>query len=331
MEKYNKLEQLGNGAYGVVYKALELRTGEYVAIKKLKKKYTNWDECVNLREVKSLNNLSHKNIVKLKELIKTDDAVSIVFEYMNKNLYEEMQNRIKRFHEDEIRNMIYQTLEGLAYMHKYGFFHRDLKPENLLIKDSVIKIADFGLAREIRSLPPYTDYVSTRWYRAPECVLRSTNYNSPIDIWAVGVIMVELYNNKPLFPGTNDKDMLFKMSTVLGSPLYWAEGLQMVKKLDFKFPLSYNNSLKQVVQDASDPAIDIIGQMLKWDPNQRTTAQNLLQHPYFFKITKGTALNSVPTNKYYDNIVFTENSISKDFTPDLSKSKYYSNTQSSRI
>jgi serine/threonine protein kinase len=315
MEKYNKLEQLGNGAYGIVNKAIEIRTGEIVAIKKLKKKYYNWEECKNLKEVKALTNLNHKNIVKLKELIKTDDAVSLVFEYMNKNLYEEMQNRTKKFHEDEIRTIIYQTLEGLAYMHKYGFFHRDLKPENLLIKDNVIKIADLGLAREIRSLPPYTDYVSTRWYRAPECVLRSTNYNSPIDIWALGVIMIELYNNKPIFPGLNDKDMLFKMSTVLGSPTYWYEGQQLVKKIDFKFPVSYNNSLRQVIQDASDPAIDLISQMLKWDPNQRATAQNLLQHPFFYKITKSMPLNS---NKYYDNIVLNESS--KDLTPDLSKS-----------
>jgi serine/threonine protein kinase len=322
MEKFTKLEQLGIGSFGIVFKAIEIKTSEIVAIKKLKKKYYNWDECLNLREVKALTSLSHKNIVKLKELIKTDEYVSLVFEYMNKNLYEEMQNRTKKFHEDEIRTIIYQTLEGLAYMHKYGFFHRDLKPENLLIKEGVIKLADFGLAREIRSLPPYSDYVSTRWYRAPECVLRSTNYNSPIDIWAVGAIMVELYNNKPIFPGLNDKDMLFKMSTILGSPLYWYEGQQLAKKIDFKFPVTYNSSLRQVVPDATDPAIDLISQMLKWDPNQRATAQVLLQHPYFYKITKALNVVAMPTNKYYDNMIMCDNSISKDLTPDLSKSIY---------
>ena len=91
-------------------------------------------------------------------------------------------------------------------MHKHGFFHRDLKPENLLIKDNVVKISDFGLSREIRSKPPFTDYVTTRWYRAPEILLKSTNYNSPIDIFALGSIMAELYLLKPLFPGNSEVD-----------------------------------------------------------------------------------------------------------------------------
>jgi protein kinase len=91
-------------------------------------------------------------------------------------------------------------------MHKHGFFHRDMKPENLLVKTDAVKIADFGLAREIRSRPPFTDYVSTRWYRGPEILLRSTNYNSPVDIFASGAIMAELYMLRPLFPGSNETD-----------------------------------------------------------------------------------------------------------------------------
>ena len=104
-------------------------------------------------------------------------------------------------------------------MHKHGFFHRDIKPENLLCKGpELIKIADFGLSREIRLRPPYTDYVSTRWYRAPEVLLRSTNYNSPIDVWAVGCIMAELYTLQPLFPGRSEVDQIFKLCSVLGTP-----------------------------------------------------------------------------------------------------------------
>jgi len=111
-------------------------------------------------------------------------------------------------------------------MHKNGFFHRDIKPENLLINPkNVIKIADFGLAREIRSLPPYTDYVSTRWYRAPEILLKSTNYNSPIDIFALGCIMAELYLLNPLFSGSSEVDQLNKICSVLGTPpKSWTEG-----------------------------------------------------------------------------------------------------------
>ena len=109
--------------------------------------------------------------------------------------------------ESLIKTIIYQTACGLAYMHKNGFFHRDIKPENLLINQkNVIKIADFGLAREIRSLPPYTDYVSTRWYRAPEILLKSSHYNSPVDVFALGCIMAELYLGKPLFEGKTEID-----------------------------------------------------------------------------------------------------------------------------
>ena len=113
---------------------------------------------------------------------------------------------------------MFQTLSGLAFMHKSGFFHRDLKPENLLVKGDAVKIGDFGLAREIRSRPPYTDYVSTRWYRAPEILLRSTNYNSPVDIFACGAIMAELYLLRPLFVHNNETNQIYKTCAVLGSP-----------------------------------------------------------------------------------------------------------------
>lgn len=101
-----------------------------------------------------------------------------------------------------------------------GFFHRDMKPENIMCNGTeLVKVADFGLAREIRSRPPFTDYVSTRWYRAPEILLRSTSYNSPIDLWALGCIMAELYMLRPLFPGTSELDQIFKIVNILGTPI----------------------------------------------------------------------------------------------------------------
>ncbi len=123
------------------------------------------------------------------------------------------------FPESVVKSIIFQVMQGLSYMHKYGFFHRDLKPENLLCNGpDLVKIADFGLAREIRSRPPYTDYVSTRWYRGPEILLRSTYYSSPIDIWAIGCIAAECYTLRPLFPGSSEIDQLFKICSVLGTP-----------------------------------------------------------------------------------------------------------------
>jgi len=284
MEKYQTLDNLGDGAFGIVTKAKNIETNELVAIKKFKKKYSNWDECKNLREVKSLVNLKHENIVKLKEMIRVEDNLFLVFEFMDKNLYELMNSRQnKKLSESQIRSIMWQILQGIAYMHKYGFFHRDFKPENLLVAGDKVKIADFGLAREIRSIPPYTDYVATRWYRAPECALKSTNYNSPVDIWAMGAIMAELYNFKPLFPGANEKDLLLKICTVLGAPTQtnWPEGLQLAKKMNYQFPTSQGSNLEMIIPDASADSIAMITEMLRWDPNKRPTAQTLLTHAFF--------------------------------------------------
>ena len=165
-------------------------TREKVAIKTMKRKYHSWNEVMDLREVKSLKKLNHPNVVKLKEVIRENNRLYFVFEYVKGDLLGLMRDTADLFSEGAVRTIIFQILQALAYMHRNGFFHRDLKPENILCSSpDMVKIADFGLAREIRSSPPYTDYVSTRWYRAPEVLLRSTNYSSPIDVWAVGCIM----------------------------------------------------------------------------------------------------------------------------------------------
>ena len=151
-----------------------------------------------------------------------------------------MSFRERKHHipESTIRSFIEQITSGLAFMHKHGFFHRDLKPENLLHQGGVVKIIDFGLAREIRSRPPYTDYVSTRWYRAPELLLRSTTYNSPVDIFALGCIMAELYMLSPIFSGNNELDQLNKVIAILGTPKanQLPEGYKLASKLGVMFP-----------------------------------------------------------------------------------------------
>ena len=162
MNRYKITKQLGDGTYGSVLRAVNRQTGEVTAIKKMKKKFYTWEECMQLREGKSLKKLNHPNIVKLKEVIRENDELFFVFEYVEMKLYEVMKKRERHFPESKIRNVMYQIFQGLAFMHKHGFFHRDIKPENMLVKGDTCKVADFGLAREIRSRPPYTDYVSTR-------------------------------------------------------------------------------------------------------------------------------------------------------------------------
>ena len=209
MDRYKIIKPIGDGTFGTVHRAVCKDNGEIVAIKKMKRKFHSWEDCMALKELKSLRKLNHPNIIKLKEVIKVKDELNFVFEYLDENLYQtytKLREKQATFQESEIKNIIYQTTNGLAYLHKHGFFHRDLKPENLLVHKDVVKIADFGLAREIRSRPPFTEYVSTRWYRAPEIILKSQNYNSPVDIFALGCIMAELYLLAPIFNGSSELD-----------------------------------------------------------------------------------------------------------------------------
>uniref|UniRef100_A0A4W3J3Y7 non-specific serine/threonine protein kinase n=1 Tax=Callorhinchus milii TaxID=7868 RepID=A0A4W3J3Y7_CALMI len=284
MNRYTTLKQLGDGTYGSVLMGKSNESGELVAIKRMKRKFYSWEECMNLREVKSLKKLNHANVIKLKEVIRENDHLYFVFEYMKENLYQLMKDRNKLFPESIIRNIMYQIIQGLAFIHKHGFFHRDMKPENLLcMGPELVKIADFGLAREIRSRPPYTDYVSTRWYRAPEVLLRSSIYSSPIDIWAVGCIMAELYTLRPLFPGTSEVDEIFKICQVLGTPkkIDWTEGYQLAGAMNFRFPQCVPTNLKTLIPNASNEATQVMKDMLQWDPKKRPTATQALRYSYF--------------------------------------------------
>ncbi|XP_023684839.1 serine/threonine-protein kinase ICK isoform X2 [Paramormyrops kingsleyae] len=233
----------------------------------------------------SLKKLNHANVVKLKEVVRENDHLYFVFEYMKENLYQLMKDRSRLFPESAVRNIMYQILQGLAFIHKHGFFHRDMKPENLLcMGPELVKIADFGLAREIRSRPPYTDYVSTRWYRAPEVLLRSTSYSSPIDQWAVGCIMAELYTLRPLFPGSSEVDTIFKICQVLGTPKKndWLEGYQLAAAMSFRWPQCVPSNLRTLIPNASTEGIHLMRDLLQWDPKKRPTASQALRYSYFF-------------------------------------------------
>ncbi|XP_031729527.1 serine/threonine-protein kinase ICK isoform X1 [Anarrhichthys ocellatus] len=284
MNRYTNIRQLGDGTYGSVVLGRSLESGELVAIKKMKRKFYSWEECMNLREVKSLKKLNHANIIKLKEVIRENDHLYFIFEYMKENLYQLMKDRTRLFPESAVRNIMFQILQGLTFIHKHGFFHRDMKPENLLcMGPELVKIADFGLAREIRSRPPYTDYVSTRWYRAPEVLLRSTSYSSPIDQWAVGCIMAELYTLRPLFPGSSEIDTIFKVCQVLGTPKKndWPEGYHLASAMNFRWPQCVPSNLKMLIPNASPEAIHLMTDLLQWDPKKRPASAQALRYSYF--------------------------------------------------
>nr|XP_043631049.1 cyclin-dependent kinase F-4 [Erigeron canadensis] len=339
MDRYKVIKEVGNGSFGVVWRALNRQNGEVVAIKKMKRKYYSWEECINLREVKSLRKMNHPNIVKLKEVIRENDILYFVFEYMECSLYQLMKDRVKLFLETEIRNWCFQVFQGLAYMHQRGYFHRDLKPENFLVSKDVIKIADFGLAREIISQPPYTEYVSTRWYRAPEVLLQSPTYGSAVDMWAMGAIMAELFTLRPLFPGSSEADEIYKVCSVIGSPTEnsWAEGLDLASNISYKFPELAGVNLSSLIPSASKDAVNLIASLCSWDPCKRPTASEALQHPFFQNCyyvppslrPKTTIARTPPPSAGLSGRRIVEQKCAKKYTGSLPNSKPVSNVTSS--
>ncbi|XP_050364012.1 serine/threonine-protein kinase MHK [Argentina anserina] len=284
MERYKILEELGDGTCGSVYKARDWRTNEIVAVKKMKRKFFFWEEYWRLQEIKVLRKLNHPNIIKLKEVIRENNEVFLIFEYMNYNLYEIMKERQRPFSEDEIRSFMSQLLDGLNHMHRRGYFHRDLKPENLLVTNDILKVADFGLAREVSSTPPYTEYVSTRWYRAPEVLLQAKSYTPAVDMWAAGAILAELFTLSPIFPGESEIDQLYKICRVLGTPdlTIFPEGTNISRLFGIiNFEKILPADLSDIIPTASAEAIDLITKLCTWDPSKRPTSDETLQHPFF--------------------------------------------------
>lgn len=196
--------------------------------------------------------------------------------------------------EAKIQSIVKQIFQGLAYLHAKGFVHRDIKPENLLMRGDTCKVADFGLARELSSPYDCTEYVSTRWYRAPEVLLRSPQYGTPIDLFAVGCIIAELYTRVPLFSGETEFDQLFQMIQVLGIPdeETWLEGVRLSAKVGFSFASIADNlaeenkpipptPLEQKVRMASPTAIRLVKDLLHWNPEERPSANQALHNQYF--------------------------------------------------
>ena len=175
-------------------------------------------------EVKAMIGLKHANIVACQEVLRHEDSLYMLFELLDMDLYRHMQMRKLNddpFSHEEIRHIIAQIASALEYIHSHGFFHRDVKPENILIiskNNNKVKLGDFGLVKEIRHPTPFTEYVSTRWYRAPECLLTDGYYGYKMDLWGAGCVLFEIISLFPLFPGNDEVDQVHKIHNILGSP-----------------------------------------------------------------------------------------------------------------
>lgn len=243
-------------------------------------------------EVEVLRKLDHPHIIKVEDIIYDDKAgrLYIVMEQGKKNIAEIIEDKRKIgtcFDEDTIRMYMKQLIEAVGHMHEVGYFHRDLKPENMiLVNDKEIRLIDFGTCmsmKRIHDKNPFSDYVSTRWYRAPECILKFPKYNEKVDVFAIGCIMAELYRMAPAFCGKNAVDQLRIYCNALGSPKKddWPEAYVKAQEIGFVFPQLPQRSIAYKVDNASEEAIDLMDQMLSLNPKYRPDIKSILEHPYF--------------------------------------------------
>ncbi|POM57691.1 CMGC/RCK protein Kinase [Phytophthora palmivora] len=291
MRKYRLVAKKGEGTFSEVLKAQNVKDNKFHAIKCMKNHFESIDQVNNLREIQALRRLSpHQHIVKLEEVLydQPSGRLALVFELMDANLYEMIRGRRHYLKPDLVQSLMYQLVKSLDHMHNKGIFHRDIKPENILVEDnSKLKLADFGSCRGIYSKQPYTEYISTRWYRAPECLLTDGYYGPEMDMWGVGCVFFEITSLYPLFPGSNELDQIHRIHKILGTPT--PEVLEIFKRkgashIDFNFPKEDGTSITKLIPHASPAAIDLMHRMLAYDPSKRMNAREALRHDYFKEI-----------------------------------------------
>ncbi|KAM9190329.1 LOW QUALITY PROTEIN: MAPK/MAK/MRK overlapping kinase [Mergus octosetaceus] len=253
-EEYKLVGKIGEGTFSDVLKTLSLRDGKYYACKHMKQHF---------------------------ESDKKAGSLSLICELMDMNIYELIKGRRKPLPEKKIKNYMYQLCKSLDHIHRNGIFHRDVKPENILIKNT-LKLGDFGSCRSIYSKQPYTEYISTRWYRAPECLLTDGYYSYKIDMWSAGCVFYEITSFQPLFPGSNELDQISKIHDVIGTPA--KKTLNKFKQstiMNFDFPFKKGKGIPPLVHNLSPKGFSLLYAMIKYDPDERITAHQALQHPYF--------------------------------------------------
>ncbi|XP_033210916.1 cyclin-dependent kinase 1 [Belonocnema kinseyi] len=287
MDNFVKIEKIGEGTYGVVYKGKHKKTGEIVAMKKIR--LESDDEGIPstaIREISLLKELKHPNIVSLLDVLMEESKLYLIFEYLTMDLKKYMDNigSGKLMNPSTVKCYLYQITKAILFCHQRRVLHRDLKPQNLLVdKSGVIKIADFGLGRAF-GIPVrvYTHEVVTLWYRAPEILLGATRYSCAIDIWSIGCIFAEMATKKPLFQGDSEIDQLFRIFRVLRTPTedIWP-GVTQYSDYKATFPNWKTNNLEDHVKVLDSDGIDLLQAMLTYDPAHRISARAALQHAFF--------------------------------------------------
>ncbi|XP_055497075.1 cyclin-dependent kinase-like 1 [Leucoraja erinacea] len=287
MERYDRLGKIGEGAYGEVFKCRDRVSGQAVAVKRFVE--SEEDPVIRkiaMREIRMLKQLKHNNLVNLIEVFRRKRRLHLVFEYCDHTVLDELNRYPKGVPDRLVKRITWQTLQAVNFCHKHNCIHRDVKPENILItKDRVIKLCDFGFARILTGPGDYyTDYVATRWYRAPELLVGDTQYGPPVDIWAIGCLFAELLCGAPLWPGKSDVDQLYLIRKTLGDLI--PRHQQVFSSNQFfsgvSIPVPENlETLEMTFENISQSALGLMKSCLYMDPADRLNCEQLLDLPYF--------------------------------------------------
>ncbi|KAL5225657.1 hypothetical protein ABZP36_012296 [Zizania latifolia] len=295
------IRPIGRGAYGIVCAAVNSETGEEVAIKKIGNSFDNHiDAKRTLREIKLLRHMDHLNIIAIKDIIRPPrrdnfNDVYLVFELMDTDLHQIIRSN-QPLTDEHCQYFLYQLLRGLKYVHSANVLHRDLKPSNLFLNaDCDLKIADFGLARTTSETDLMTEYVVTRWYRAPELLLNCSQYTAAIDVWSVGCILAEIVTRQPLFPGRDYIQQLKLITELIGSPDDSSLGFlrsDNARRYMKQLPQYPRQDFRLRFRNMSSGAVDLLERMLVFDPSRRITVDEALGHPYLASLHN---VNEEPT------------------------------------
>lgn len=294
MDRYQKTEKgtggIGEGAYGVVYKGKDKKTGKTVAMKKIRLELE--DEgmpSTALREISLLKELQHPNVVDLSDVVQEQGRLYLIFEFLDSDLKRYIDKQPGPLPMESVKSFTYQLVKGLAFCHSRGVMHRDLKPQNLLVTAAGrLKLADFGLARAFcPPIRPLTHEVVTLWYRPPEILLGSTTYAPPVDAWAIGPIMVEMITKRPLFPGDCEIDEIYKIFRLLGTPNeeIWPN-CTALQDWNPAFPQWPRLSLRSVAPTLDPVGLSLLEATMFYDPKARISARAAMSHPWFDSVDK---------------------------------------------
>ncbi|KAH8834760.1 kinase-like domain-containing protein [Flagelloscypha sp. PMI_526] len=288
MSNYVQLEKLGEGTYATVYKGRNRTNNEIVALKEIHLDAEEGTPSTAIREISLMKELKHVNILRLHDVIHTESKLVLIFEYCEQDLKKYMDQNGDRgaLSPEIVKSFMYQLLKGTAVCHENQVLHRDLKPQNLLInRKGELKLGDFGLARAFGvPVNTFSNEVVTLWYRAPDVLLGSRTYSTPIDVWSCGCIFAEMISGVPLFRGKDNQDQLIRIMRIIGTPTD-AQFQSMFRdspEIQLKqYPYYPKMPFQSVVPTASPQALDLLERLLKFDPKERITAAEALSHPYF--------------------------------------------------